>query len=88
MSRIQPILLLAAVVITGCSSSDHSQKTPVATSPPPAVSQTDFSDFVAMQLSQAKTTETAAPAAVETTDFAFADDNNPEVFDPLLATAP
>ncbi len=88
MSRIQSILLLTAVALAGCSSSDDNDPAPVASSPPPVASQTDFSSFVVAQLSQVNATETVTPVAVESTDFAFADDNNATAFDSVLATAP
>jgi hypothetical protein len=88
MNRLKPILLLAAVVAAGCSSSDYDQKAPVASLSPPAALQTDFSNFVVTQLSQANTTETTVPVAVESTSFAFADDNNSTVFNSVLASAP
>lgn len=88
MNRLTQIAL-AAVVCTGCSnSSSYSQRTPGASSPPPAAAQTDFSSFVLLQFSPAASADTATAVDVETTNFAFADDDNPAVFAPLLVSVP
>lgn len=89
MNRLTQIVLAAAVVCAGCSnSSDYKQNTPVASSPPPAPVQTDFSNFVVLQFGTAASAETAPSVDVNALNFTFADDNNPAIFDGVIAANP
>jgi len=85
MKRIAICVALAATAFTGCGGSDYGNRSP--SGPAPAASL-DFSTFVITQYSPASTNETSAPVEVEMTNFAFGDQDNPAVFNSLLAVAP
>lgn len=85
MKYLKQISCVAVVLCAGCSSSNNSQ--PPA-SPPPGANTTDFSTFVTAQYLAPALSETAAPADVESTNFTFADDDNQNAFDSVIATAP
>ena len=76
---------VAVVLCAGCSSSNNSRP---AAAPPPGPNTTDFSTFVTAQFLAPALSQTAAPADVESTTFTFADDDNPNAFDSVIATAP
>ena len=84
MKHLKQGLWVAVVACVGCSGgSDYRQGT---VSPPPSAT-TDFSAFVSAQY-LTPPSETATPENVETTNFTFADDDNPNAFDSVVATAP
>lgn len=72
---------VAVVLCAGCSSSNNSQSSLTPNT-------TDFTTFVTAQYLTPGLSETAAPADVESTNFTFADDDNPNAFDLVIATAP
>lgn len=81
MKYFKQLTCVAVVLCAGCSGgSDYSASPP----PPPGGNTTDFSTFVTAQFLG----QTAAPADVETTNFTFADDDNVNAFDAVIATAP
>ncbi len=82
MKHFKPMLCVAVVLCGGCSDSGRAP----ALSPPGATA--DFSTFVVSQFLSATPSETAAPVEVEGTTFTFADDDDPNIFDAVIATAP
>jgi hypothetical protein len=86
MKRIAIYIALAVTALTGCGGSDYGNRSPGGGLP--ATAPLDFSTFVITQYSPASTNETALPVEVEMTNFAFGDQDNPAVFNSLLAVAP
>jgi hypothetical protein len=87
MKYFKQMACVAVVLCAGCSNgSDYSASAPPA--PPPGGNTTDFSTFVSAQFLAPALSETAAPADVESTNFSFADDDNVNAFDAVIATAP
>lgn len=87
MKYFKQISCVAVLLCAGCSGgSDYSASAPPAQ--PPGGNTTDFSTFVTAQFLAPALSQTAAPADVEATTFTFADDDNPNAFDSVIATAP
>lgn len=81
MTEATAILLFSALLLAGCSGSDHRPPT----SEPPA--KVAFSAFVVEQYSAANTTETATPIEVESQEFSFADDDDDTTYDAVISSA-
>jgi hypothetical protein len=76
-------LAAAAILVTGgCGGSDYGGSAPPPPPPPPPMA-TDYTQFVKAQF--AATADTTDPEAVDGTDFALNDQDNPGAFDDLLA---
>ena len=84
MKHFRKLLCVTVVLCAGCSGSDY--RAP-AGSGPPGANATDFSTFVTAQFASPPS-ETAAPVEVEATNFTFADDDDPNAFNAVIATAP
>ena len=85
MKRTLLILGIAALA-TGCSDNDYRSNSQGAPPSAPSGGNADFTSFVVSQY--AATNETAQPVQVDTTNFTFADDGNPDAFNTVIATAP
>lgn len=83
------VLALAALTLSACggSSGYDEPAPPPAPTPPPAATQTNFTAFMRTQIGASMTTETAAPADVETIDWAFTDDDDETEYDDVIATS-
>jgi hypothetical protein len=88
MQHFKQIFCVAVVFCAGCSGSNYGRRPAPSTPPPPGATTVDFSNFVVAQYQPSATNETRAPVQVESTNFTFADDDNPNAFDSLLATSP
>lgn len=74
------------LMLSGCGGSSHHdpQMQPM---PQPTPAQTNFTMFTQAQFDAAATSETNVPVEVDSTDFAFTDDDNPAAFDVIVSAA-
>ena len=83
-AHLVPLVAAIGLALSGCGGS--SDRSPSMQQPPPPV-QTNFTAFTQAQFGTAATTETGLPVEVESTDFAFSDDDNPAAFDAVINAA-
>jgi len=91
MKHFKQLLCITAVLCAGCGGGGGGggdDPPPAAMTPPPAATPANFTTFVVAQYQPGATTETATPALVDGATFTFTDDNNPNAFDTVIATAP
>lgn len=94
MKRIFSIFALGLTIgltmgLSGCSSSYDDVRSAGAGTPPAApAGQTDFTNFVVAQYGTAATSETASPVDSDPITFTFADNDNTDAFNSIIATAP
>jgi hypothetical protein len=79
-----PLAVAIGLALSACGGSSY--RIPSMQQPPPPV-QTNFTTFTQAQFGTAFTTEDSVPVEVESTDFAFTDDDNPAAFDVIINTA-
>lgn len=83
--HLVPLLATVGLALSACGGSSY-RSPPMQQQPPPPV-QTNFTTFAQAQFGTATATETGVPVEVESTDFAFLDDDNPAAFDAVINAA-
>jgi multidrug efflux pump subunit AcrA (membrane-fusion protein) len=85
-SMLLPLVAAIGLTLSACGGSSYRSPTPQQPAPTPPA-QTSFTTFTQAQFTAAATSETALPVEVESTDFAFPDDDNPAAFDGVINAA-
>ena len=83
-AHLVPLVATIGLALSGCGGSSY--RSPPMQQPPPPV-QTNFTTFAQAQFGTAATTETGVPVEVESTDFAFTDEDNAAAFDVIVNAA-
>jgi hypothetical protein len=83
--HLAPLLAIVGLALSACGGSSY--RSPLVQQQPPPPVQTNFTTFAQAQFGTAATTETGVPVEIESTDFAFPDDDNPAAFDAVINAA-
>jgi hypothetical protein len=85
---IKSILLAGVLVVSaaGLAACDNNNPPPTPPPGPPPPSPVVFNDFVKSQFDN--TADDTDPVAVDTTDFAFLNEDDPNAFDDVLSSSP
>lgn len=84
-AHLAPLVAAIGLTLSACGGSSYRSHPPMQQPSPPV--QTNFTTFTQAQFGTAATTQTGVPVEVESTDFAFPDDDNPAAFDAVINAA-